>query len=505
MQPRESGKTRSQRIEIDYYRHRGGLYYLKWALVLVALLASGGYAAYVIASGNSGRHLSTGPLSLSHASFEDDCSACHEDFTPIGADAFRPDPAASFAHIEAACQDCHQVGDHFREVMTADAKDKDQNCAACHSDHQGRAHDLLAVANGTCTQCHAALSSICQSSHTPRIRTKVTEFTLVGHGDFGSLAKGDSGRVRFDHAQHMLPGQVNPGDRGGFTIAMLEPEKRQRYRRSGQDDDALVSLDCASCHDYAGNPDPSGSLTSDQELGRYMAPVSFEEHCAACHSINPSGRGDDTLPLPHAAPWAEIELLVGSKISGAMSTGKMRRSRDDTQTEPRPGDGTGRPAPDTASVSAPTVASAVALVRQQCLNCHDEASITDESIAALREDTADPLIPPRWFQIGLYDHAAHRKLDCRYCHEAAYPVQAAVATSPVDHDTVMIAGIESCTGCHRDPEAKPPAALAADRELLGGQPTWASDACTLCHRYHTEPARSEAEGGRALVILEGTN
>ncbi len=494
--PRETGKFRSQRIQIDYYRHRGGLYYFKWILSGIALLMSGGYAAYALTSNSASRHLSTGPVAQVHASFENDCGQCHQDYTPLGTDSFQLDPAASLSHLESACQKCHKVGNHYREVLSADWKVVDQNCALCHSDHQGRDFNLVAVSDAACTQCHSQLSSVCSSNHQPRVGNQVTQFTKEKHGEFTSLMQGDRGVVKFDHGQHMLAGQVNAGEKGGLTLAMLEPSRREQYRQPGQSDDALVSMNCASCHEFDGNPDPTSILSGDEELGRYIAPISFDEHCSACHSMNPSGRGDDTLPLPHAAPWAEISLLLETKINGSILTGKMRKSGDDSQQVPRPGDGLGTPSIDTLAASASTVDAAVALVRTQCTKCHDDETITDEAIAKFGASTAEPLIPPRWFKFGLYDHAAHRKMDCRYCHEAAYPVDGAKPSEALDQNSVMIAGIDSCTGCHRKINEPTPSSLTgAAEKLIGGQSTWASDSCTTCHRYHTPQSDLVHMGG----------
>ena len=133
-------------------------------------------------------------------------------------------------------------------------------------------------------------------------------------------------------------------------------------------------------------------------------------------------------------------------------------------------------------------------MQAQCLKCHDEASITDEAIRASLGHQSAEMIPSRWFQHGIYDHAAHRRIDCKYCHAAAYHSDTA-AKPATDQDVVMIAGIESCTDCHRDAESSTPDSLAASEtiSLLGGQPTWASDRCTLCHRYHPPGAVTKVE------------
>ncbi len=497
---RETGKQRSQRIQIDYYRKQGGLHHLKIACVIAGLAGAGLYAVYVLAAG-SGAHTSTGPLSVSHASFENDCQECHQDFTPIDSRGVKLNwqlvglnSTESIEHIESACQKCHRVGDHYRDTMHAESKLRDQNCATCHVDHQGRNHDLTLVSNQKCASCHANLADVCSGA--PAVRVNVLAFDKQQHGDFASLGEKDPGSVKFDHHQHLLPGQVNDGQKGAFTIEMLDPSLRDRYRKAGQDDVSPVTLDCSSCHEMAGNPDASVRMIADGELGRYIKPISFEQHCSACHSMNPGLATPDTTPLPHAVPWAKIDLLLTATARGAAATGQTRTPRDDRQSTPQPGEGLGNPAPIDSLDAPHAVAAARKTVETQCLQCHDQQAITDNAIRSALAGTAKPLIPGRWFQHGLYDHGAHREIDCRYCHEAAYPTDGA-AKPATDHETVMIAGIESCSGCHRDPESPTPASItSADvKSLLGGQPTWAADSCTLCHRYHT-PITADAEAGR---------
>ena len=189
---RETGKQRSQRIQIDYYRKKGGLQRLKTVCVVAALLGSALYAFYVLAAGGQ-THTSTGPLSRAHAAFENDCQQCHEDFTPIDAQGAKLDISLiginadeSLKHIETACQKCHEMGNHFRGVMTEDWQRVDQNCAGCHADHKGRNFDLNLIGSERCTSCHGSLSEGCTG--TPRVRAEVTSFTAANHGDFRSLS-----------------------------------------------------------------------------------------------------------------------------------------------------------------------------------------------------------------------------------------------------------------------------------------------------------------------------
>jgi len=502
MPERETGKQRSQRIQIDYFRRETGLDRLKRGCILAGLIGGGLYAIYVLVAGGS-PHLSTGPVILAHASFENQCYKCHQNLSPIAADAARPNidllrlsKVDSIKHTETACRQCHQVGNHYRDLMHEESQLIDQNCSLCHSDHQGREFDLTFVANQNCVSCHDALSEVCKAL--PRVKPETVSFSQSGHVEFfTSSATEDPGVIKFDHHQHMMPGQVDKGRKGAFTIEMLEPTMREKYRKPGQDDTAKVTLDCSSCHEMAGSPESNISQIADSELGRHLNPISFDRHCSACHSINSPGRNEDTLALPHAAPWSEIDLLLRVKITALRATGKMRVENDDSQTTPQPGSGTGK-SPGAATLATDAeVATARSLVETGCLQCHDTDSIGEDSIIAARNGTAMPMIPGRWLKHGIYDHAAHREISCRYCHSQAYPDGDKSPDPPNDHQIRMIDGIDRCTGCHRDAETTVPDDL--DQTWFGGQPTWASDNCTLCHRYHTLPPMTSSNWTASLL------
>jgi hypothetical protein len=510
---RATGKSRSQRINIDYYRQENWLTRSRGYLALAAAMLAVGYGLYVFTSGGPS-HLSTGPVAMAHASFENDCQQCHLPFTPISGDALRFTSNRSLDRLEETCQKCHRVNHHFRGSMKPEFAAIDQHCSGCHTDHQGRNHDMSNVASTKCTQCHGDLPSTCMSPSSIEVRTNITAFTADAHGDFPSLQKGDPGRVKFDHGQHMMPGQVDPGVKGGFLISMLEPHLKNKYRKTvdgtPQSDDAMVTLSCADCHKFAGASDRS--LVGDDEIGRHIEPISFDQHCAACHSLNVAGRTEDTLPLPHAAPWKEVETLIASKLVGGQQLGSIRLPRDAARKTPLVGEGYSGAMPNLSSlpsgddeedsIISASVRAGLASVAQRCLQCHMQEDITDESIRSLRAGDSPPLIPERWLKRGIYDHAAHRKIDCAYCHANAYPKATTSAANAVvsnqtavnrdasikkdDSQIVMIGGIETCTGCHRDASSSVPDSMTSEatKTLLGGQGTWASDACIECHRYH---------------------
>ncbi|TWU03750.1 multiheme c-type cytochrome [Neorhodopirellula pilleata] len=504
-----TGKDRSQRIQIDYYKRRTVIDSWRTIGIVSGVLFGAIYGCYVLATlpgDRTGNQLSTGPIATVHASFEQECSQCHQDFTPLDPHApsqWLPilgiDEAQSREHLEAACQKCHEVGPHYRSSMHASFASIDQNCAGCHADHQGRDHDLTAMEQRDCSQCHADLNAVVIGE--PKHKVSVVGFDQSTHGDFRSLGQEDPGRIRFSHHQHLLPGQVAPGEVGGMTIDRLRSEDRSRYRRSGQSDQDVVQLDCSSCHALAGQEfQRSGGDSSSIDqvmLSGNIAPIQFDQHCSACHSISSGSASPSAIELPHAAVWSRLDQMLAATIQGDRAMGTATGSSQEIRSKATLGVGPQRLPQGDGKVTPGELAAARQRVAEQCLECHDQESITDEAILAMRDPSADPLIPGRWLNHGYYDHAAHRQLACQLCHAEADPSGMPTENLKLDFDDsnrVMISGIEICQACHRPAGTKAPAELAQwDPSLLGGMPTWASDQCTLCHRYHTDPL---AEGSR---------
>ncbi len=518
----QSGKIRALRIRLDYHKSRGFLYWSRWACALLALLLSGGYGFFVLAGvfstpvdsnqnpstwlSRAALQVNTGPLAQVHAHLESDCQQCHSSgfFLPIAADALELNSKASLQTLTDKCQRCHAVQSHLATVSSSDCREMDQDCSSCHQDHRGRDVRLTSFANSRCTNCHANLNLVCEAENEWPTSPNIANFSTASHatrnGSFRSLAV-DSGRIRFSHAQHLNPGQIKTGRRGGFEHAMLPPRWQTHYAADGQ---GLVQLACRDCHRLQ---TPSGNIgfediadlpsATDAELAHFYAPIDYEQHCTACHQMTFTGQTAEMLPLPHAAPRADIKQLlsaklVGGKINGIVAMTKDQAIRDDPQT--------GRLTDAELSISVDGVFAG-------CAKCHMAEDVTDASIQKqLSLPAARPMIPQCWLQHGLFDHAAHERIsNCGFCHE--------IPTSEASNDNtiVMIKGPESCIPCHRDASesgssgsvAGTAVDLATDesrRKLLGAanQRNLASDDCALCHRYHwSRPRVKDAPASQA--------
>ena len=534
MQSPDRGKSKALRIRLDYYRHVSGIDRARRLLILLGLALSVAYGVWILLPMGNAKsfarlHVSAGPLAQVHAAFENDCEKCHAHglSSALGKNSFQLDPERRLEHQESACQNCHRVDGHWRTSLKDPSQDRD--CAHCHHEHTGRTTTLTHVANQACAECHRDLLAVCAAGKLDSNELAIKDFSASTHGvlaaegkvQFRSLLV-DRGRIKFDHAQHLQPGQIDAGRRGGMRLEMLPTMVRQRLKQAGQSDTDLVVLNCASCHQLHALKTGSKHAVGSEE-GRYYAPINFEAHCQACHQMTFPGQTGQMLPLPHVTSLAEYEMLLSARNES------MRvQSRTEEAARETPASALREPSvaesdkTNAATKAENRVAITMDSLMQRCQQCHLPEDTTPQAIELALAGQMQPLIPSRWLASGYFDHAAHSRIEnCQFCHEilGAGDNNKPVASSrPTDQEHVFIRGPESCAICHRPSEVAPSPALADDKSvqaLLGQshQPTWASDDCTLCHRYHwTTPDASpspppaqlgEVESSRPGEIREG--
>jgi hypothetical protein len=218
----------------------------------------------------------SGPLSSFHAKFEKDCASCHEPF----------DAATS-----AKCSVCHEktqtdlsAGDrlgvysfasHYvyrsgeaQRIKTAEKNfsAKEEACAVCHQEHQGREARITEVPDSYCTQCHAYSSF------------------NKNHPQFQFIAKkiADDSTLAFTHIRHVK-----------------EVVKREKLTD--------IEKACLYCH----NPQPDG---------RHFEPIEFDTHCNACHLTG--NVATPALKIKNADNWMEpgvetLEMIRNQRRPGA--------------------------------------------------------------------------------------------------------------------------------------------------------------------------------------------
>jgi hypothetical protein len=516
-----SGKSRAQRIPLDYFRQPNRYDAWRRRLSLLAMLVCGGYAAWALFAPGGKSQFSTGPLSLAHAAIEQDCQLCHQDFSPIASDAWHPEGFDAIRMTAEACLACHPVDGHHTANLNDKGVGVDQACARCHGEHLGRNHNLISVNDRACSQCHADLDAFAKPTEGSTIGGAIDRFTLEAHGDFRSIAgpsASDSGRIAFNHALHLQPGQVVAGRRGGFRIDRIAERDRDRYRKPGADQDqSLVRLACVDCHRFAGSD--AGVSVGETELGQNPDPISYDQHCAACHQLSILGQLKNEPAVPHGIVPAGMLETIRSRLRSYELPASDRPRPPTAQTSPDvliPGslpDVAGRPL--TASPKSIEFRADM-LVRQletQCLLCHEKEDLdpTDD----------EPLIPRRWLRGGRYDHRAHAEMACVVCHRQADPQgvtldaaqREAWVSQPIeesnttvkgaaDNQVIMIAGIASCLPCHENSATAP---VPPPRELLGNLSVSGPKQCITCHKYHwNRGPRGDQTAGHDLLQSIGS-
>jgi hypothetical protein len=397
------------------------------------------------------------------------CVLCHADangdFGDLAVSAFAASRASlrftvltsehpkDFSRMDHSCIVCH-AAQSFHQADVA----RDTSCSVCHREHQG-AGPMAAVAGQTCVSCHGDERQMeaarVRSRPLPQFLfarsappglvvhpvarpsegyTEVITSFAVDHPEFRVLREKspDTNTLRFNHRLHLT----------GPDIPLV----------------AGRALDCAYCH----RPDASGA---------FMARVSFEKSCRACHSLDFDERNPG-LSLPHGdaayvraylrslpiqyADYASRKLgITGQREIAAFVQRQMKalrereRSGEDLEREVFMSNGRSGP------VSGPSGAHGAARARfGGCALCHE---------VAWRPNAAPlitpPLTPDRWLLGASFRHSAHAVMACAECHAA---VQSEKTSD------VILPTRQSCAKCHSP---------------KGG----AADSCTSCHAYHNQP------------------
>src|SRR2546423_2688198 len=275
----ESAKKRSLRVPLDHYEQPDPLVRAKWKLSIIAAALATAYVVWLLIGGKAGqKQASPGRLAAAHASWNDDCLACHKSFQPLRSDALSL--AGLFSEgesrrqaLDEGCIKCHNTPVHHVAARPGEVP----SCAACHRDHQGLAADIVRPADANCLGCHGEIDAhrSGQSGLSPQVAT-ISGFGPAPaggkgpHPEFRSL-ENDPGNVKFNHWLHMQPGVAAADSKQKLKLSDLDESWRARYAAYAKTD-GLVQLDCAACH-------------QPQAGGAYMQPIAFEQHCRACHRL----------------------------------------------------------------------------------------------------------------------------------------------------------------------------------------------------------------------------
>lgn len=444
-----------------------------------------------------------GELADPHAAFDQNCQACHaahgvQDFTGNPLSVFR----TRDRWHDLTCTKCHAGPPHHTAV--ADGGAFHNRCSNCHHDHQGRDHSLVRLSDDHCTRCHADLKD--HATRKSEYENRITGF-VTDHPEFKVHRDSPPGReyadrrVKFSHALHMTPGLVyDPNDQHRWTPAALGKQfgadVGKRYESAGRKPTDPVQLTCAACHQLDGTNPPRSE-------GAYYLPVTFEQHCKACHPINtPAGTSGgivvSELAVPHRLQPAVLKPALRGQFAARLATPKNpalaapvgpggRLDPHDSPAVAAFGKEVDRLTDDALKtlllgitpVGETPPAKADAFRGPSggyaCGKCH-----YSPNPGAKPDEVQVVPVPNKavWFEHATFNHASHRGVSCASCHpgtEAGF----APGGNVTEREPVLISGVKTCQACH--------APKGTTVELPTGQTVSAAGvrhACTDCHRYH---------------------
>jgi len=446
-------KKLAQRIDLDYFKRPSPL--RRWRLWLS--IAAPAFAVLCVAwfgLRSDRRVYSAGTLSSSHAVLTKQCSACH--VSNLG---FYDEKV-----IDQKCVSCHDGSVHHATQSFT------PSCASCHAEHRG-AIRLTSTSDSNCTQCHAELVA---RTGTLTIVPDISSFE-ANHPEFAALRPGrrDPGTIQLNHHVHLQPNLLGPN---GSRVQMICSD----CHRS--------AADAAGPWPYGDSKSMAGAAakgsTSNEDVNEtnvaalsraYMAPATYAQTCAACHTLQFDKRLADAVP--HDKPEVIHPFLI-AKLQAyiAAHPEDLRVPRDPSRDLPeKPILADYRLLTPPQWVGERAAEDEELLWRKTCKQCHE---IIVEEGATLPK-IAPSNITSRYMPRANFDHSQHGLVDCASCH-------AATTTSQLNSD-VLIPGIATCRACHHS------GAEAAESR------------CFECHTYHDPAQRKPSHSNFSLADLKGAH
>lgn len=469
----------SSRVNINVHRLPNRLRQSAWWLALSTGVGSLLWLTMQFVQGEN-RLYQSGELSTAHRMFENECSRCHTEWTPLKRLFAFDSQLHATSTSNQKCETCHLVSKHQEGNKLAGHEV--MQCAECHQEHQGR-EKLARPKNEFCVRCHKDLK---YHDGQGAFENKITGFDVRGgHPDFlvnrlldKSLAAPtgkrterseglavekfqrsgeedqlsrwqDRGRIRFNHARHL---HARRGDDGELVEGLLDENSK------------LVDLsnNCETCH----QPDPDH---------RFFKPIQFEAHCCRCHPLL-----FDPLNYPRQSVPHEVPEIIRGFLTETYTLRALRGAAVPIQAPPQQfcaalprlekdppnpavdeeADQQRRPLPGHRDQQELTKELAVGVLVEVhraeavllgprhvgagnkatggCRYCHE----VEPNPAPHLDDwrIVPTQIPSRWLPHGEFHHEPHRLMSCAVCH-----VEVAVSENTGD---VLIPSRDICLACH---------------------------------------------------------
>jgi hypothetical protein len=249
-------------------------------------------------------------------------------------------------------------------------------------------------------------------------------------------------------------------------------------------------------------------MVTPRTAGDFMLPVTYENHCRACHPLQFDPRIPDRS-IRHGLSAREVVDELRRLYTSDVIAREPNLLRRFVPPRPIPGPPGAGEVVRAGEAVEDKVVSAIKLLfvtnageaarareglsagRRGCIECHE---LKASPAALVSSHDAESLeirpvaVRSLWFESARFNHSKHRAVECASCHKGA--------AESKDQSGSLLPGVAECIDCH---------APAAVRNGLarGG----VSAACTECHWYHNgdHPAQglgATARRGAAPLSLE---
>ncbi len=483
MPPPQTGRQRAARIPLDYYKHPTRLDWGRgwWALGLAALVALGWWATGWLWAGQGQAYYSRGPVAAVHASWDSDCTACHTPFTPVGGEAWAKRFVTDAHAMNQKCEACHTGPPHHASATP------DLACASCHHDHRGRDASLVRTADGDCTQCHGDMKDH-MTPGSPKLQDTVTAF--ASHPAFQAVQ--EPMHLKFNHARHLALGMASAESDPKFKLTDMDQKDRKRYEKSvGKD--GLIQLQCAACHQLDSSgfgikreqlaDVPAAAVLPTRTAGTAMLPITYENQCRACHSLRFDKKEDAVVA--HRLQPAQVASFLEQYYTGQYIQEHGDQFDGFVPRYPLPGklpaeaaDKAGKEiganaAKAEGNIFDPKTAEQYVLGRSTCAECHEYQYQKRDASQVVPDAILPTHVPDLWYPHAVFDHSAHRAVDCLQCHAPIAGEGQSGSEASLTQIGMSLPQVETCQKCH------------APRSGSGGAAHGgARFDCTECHRYH---------------------
>src|SRR5262249_42300170 len=189
-----------------------------------------------------------------------------------------------------------------------------------------------------------------------------------------------------------------------------------------------------------------------------MLPVTYDQHCKACHPLtfNPAL---PTVAVPHHLQPPDVNrFLTGVYVRELVADADLVKKL--TSGRPLPPANVSRAEKEARARVADSVGRAEQYLyagKSTCGLCHHFERAPGKP-APRRIVPTD--VPQVWYRHSHFSHRPHRAVACLECHGGAEDSEKAA--------DVLLPGVENCRRCHGGP-----------RESAGVRHD-----CVTCHRYH---------------------